>query len=100
MSSAAATAAVATEILAAQKLYYNSTPNPGAAIFLVISSQLLGYGIAGLLRNVLVHPVRMVWPINLPVNTLLETLHRDKKETSHRLKIFYVLFAIVFVWEV
>lgn len=53
MSSAAATAAVATEILAAQKLYYNSTPNPGAAIFLVISSQMLGYGIAGLLRNVL-----------------------------------------------
>ena len=100
MASAAATAAVATEILAAQKLYYGMNPNPGAAIFLVISSQLLGYGIAGLLRSVLVRPTRMLWPINIPVNTLLETLHRDKKETKVRLRFFYIVFAILFVWEV
>lgn len=100
MASAAATAAVATEILAAQKLYYDMDPNPGAAVFLVISSQLLGYGIAGLLRKVLVRPTKMLWPINLPVNTLLETLHRDKKETKLRLKIFYVMFACIFVYEV
>lgn len=100
MASAAATAAVATEILAAQKLYYNMDPPAGAAVFLVISSQLLGYGIAGLLRHTLVHPTKMLWPINLPVNTLLETLHRDKRETKHRLKIFYIVFAVLFVWEV
>ena len=58
MASAAATNAVSTEILAAQKLYYNMDPNAGAAIFLVISSQLLGFGIAGLLRSVLVQPTR------------------------------------------
>jgi hypothetical protein len=56
MASAAATNAVSTEILAAQRLYYNMDPSPGAAIFLVISSQLLGFGIAGLLRSVLVQP--------------------------------------------
>lgn len=100
MASASATTAVSTEILAAQKLYYGATPNPGAAIFLVMSSQLLGMGIAGLLRKVLVRPTRMLWPVNLPINTLLETLHRDRKETKQRLKIFYVIFAIVFVWEV
>jgi OPT family oligopeptide transporter len=100
MSSAAATAAVATEILAAQKLYYDMDPSPGAAIFLVISSQLLGYGIAGLLRETLVRPTKMLWPINIPVNTLLETLHRDKKETKSRLKVFYIVFCCLFVWEV
>ncbi|GAB7352500.1 hypothetical protein MBLNU459_g2902t1 [Dothideomycetes sp. NU459] len=100
MASAAATAAVATEILAAQKLYYNMDPNPGAAVFLVISSQLLGYGIAGLLRDVLVRPTKMIWPINIPVNTLLETLHRDKQETKLRLKIFYIAFSCIFVYEV
>ncbi|KAK9388446.1 OPT superfamily oligopeptide transporter [Lipomyces mesembrius] len=99
-ASAAATAAVATEILAAQKLYYNMDPSPAAAVFLVISSQLLGYGIAGLLRSVLVQPTKMLWPINIPVNALLETLHRDKKETKLRLKIFYVLFAFMFVYEI
>ena len=58
MASAAATNAVSTEILAAQKLYYNMDPSTGAAIFLIISSQLLGFGIAGLLRSVLVQPTR------------------------------------------
>ena len=58
MSSAAATNAVSTEILANQRLYYNMDPSPGFAIFLVISSQLLGFGIAGLLRSVLVQPTR------------------------------------------
>ncbi len=100
MASASATAAVATEILAAQKLYYNQDPPPGAAIFLVISSQLLGYGIAGLLRSVLVYPTKMLWPINIPINTLLETIHRDKKETKQRLKIFYIVFFCLFVYEV
>jgi OPT family oligopeptide transporter len=100
MSSASATAAVATEILAAQDLYYNSTPNAAASVFLVISSQLLGYGIAGLLRSVLVWPTKVLWPINIPVNSLLETLHRDRKETKSRLKVFYIVFACLFVWEV
>jgi hypothetical protein len=58
MASAAATNSVSTEILAAQRLYYNENPNPAAAVFLVISSQLLGFGIAGLLRSVLVQPTR------------------------------------------
>lgn len=100
MASASATAAVATEILAAQDLYYGSTPEPAAAVFLVISSQLLGYGIAGLLRSVLVQPTKLLWPINIPVNTLLETLHRDKAETKVRLKVFYIVFGVMFVWEV
>lgn len=50
MSSAAANSALATEVLAVQRLYYNTTPNPAASIFLLFSSQLLGYGIGGLFR--------------------------------------------------
>ena len=100
MASSSATAAVSTEILAAQKLYYGETPSPGAAIFLVMSSQLLGMSIAGLMRPVLVRPVKMLWPINLPINSLLETLHRDKKETSQRLKIFWIVFTVMFFWEI
>lgn len=100
MASAAATAAVATEILAAQKLYYNMDPPPAAAVFLVIAAQLLGYGLAGLLRDTLMHPTKMLWPINLPVNTLLKTLHSDERETKQRLKLFYIVFVALFVWEV
>ncbi|KAL6909302.1 OPT oligopeptide transporter domain-containing protein [Trichoderma evansii] len=100
MGSAGSTSAVATQILAAQRLYYGSDPNRGAAIFLVIASQFLSYGIAGLLRTVLVQPAKMLWPINIPVNTLLETLHRDKAETKQRLKYFSVVFSGAFFWEI
>lgn len=50
MASAAANSALGTEVLAVQRLYYNITPNAGASIFLLFSSQLLGYGIGGMMR--------------------------------------------------
>jgi OPT family oligopeptide transporter len=100
MASAAAQAAASTEVLAAQQLFYGGYPSRVAGIFVTISSQMFGFGIAGMLREVLVYPTKMIWPINLPVATLLETLHRDKGETKKRLKIFYIIFAAIFVWEV
>jgi hypothetical protein len=100
MASAAAQAAASTEVLAAQQLFYGGYPSRVAGIFITMSSQLIGFGIAGLLRDVLVYPTKMIWPINLPVATLLETLHRDKTETKKRLKVFYIVFAAIFVWEV
>ena len=50
MASAAANSALATDVLAVQRLYYNITPNAAASIFLLFSSQLLGYGVGGVLR--------------------------------------------------
>ena len=99
MASAAAQAATSTEALAAQQLFYGGYPSRAAGIFVTLSSQLIGFGIAGLLRDVLVYPTNMLWPLNLPVATLLETLHRDKHETKRRLKVFYIIFTIMFVWE-
>lgn len=58
MASAAANSALATEVLAVQRLYYNITPNIPASIFLLFSSQLLGYGIGGVLRCKLLCTVR------------------------------------------
>ena len=51
MASAAANSALGTEVLAVQRLFYNITPNGAASIFLLFSSQLLGYGIGGLMRR-------------------------------------------------
>ena len=99
MASAAAQAATSTEALAAQELFYGGYPSRAAGIFLTLSSQLIGFGIAGLLRDVLVYPTKLLWPINLPVATLLESLHRDKNETKRRLRIFYIIFIAIFVWE-
>lgn len=100
MASAASQAALATEALAAQELFYGGYPNRAAGIFVVLSAQLIGFGIAGLLRGILVHPTHMLWPMNLPVTSLLESLHKDKKVARARLKVFYIVFTIAFVWEI
>lgn len=42
MASSAAVCALGTEQLAVQSLYYNETPNAGSAIFMLLSSQMVG----------------------------------------------------------
>ncbi|KAI4736201.1 OPT superfamily oligopeptide transporter [Aureobasidium sp. EXF-12298] len=100
MASAAGQSALSTEVLAAQELWYGGYPSKAGGVFVTLSSQLVGYGIAGLLREVLVYPTAMLWPINLPVTTLLESLHKDKVVAKQKIKIFYIIFAVIFVWEV
>lgn len=99
MSSSASSAAYATEVLATQKLYYNIIPNAAVAILLLLSSQLLGYGLAGVLRKSLVYPTKMVWPSILPLSSLIETLHRDKAEMRKKFNFFWIIFGVVAVWE-
>ncbi|PYI13003.1 OPT superfamily oligopeptide transporter [Aspergillus japonicus CBS 114.51] len=100
MSSAATQSALATEALSAQQLFYGGYPNHAAAIFIVLSSQLIGFGIAGLLRDVIVRPTKMIWPMTLPITTLLESIHKDKQEAKAKLKIFYIFFGALFVWTI
>ena len=70
-ASAASQSALSTQALAVQQLFYGGYPSQAAGIFITISSQLLGFGVAGLLREVLVYPVKLLWPMNLPVTSLL-----------------------------
>ncbi|KHJ32003.1 putative proton-coupled oligopeptide transporter of the plasma membrane [Erysiphe necator] len=100
MSHTASTAAYATEVLAAQKLYYDTIPNSLVAILLLISSQLLGYGMAGILRSGLVYPTKMSWPQILPLSSLIETLHRDKIEMKKKAVFFWIIFVLIATWEI
>ena len=100
VASSAAQTALAVEVIAVQRLFYDSAPNVAVSILVVISSQCVGYGFAGLLRKALVYPTKMVWPSLLPMNTLLETLHRDRQETRRRLRFFWIILVAVFFWEV
>jgi hypothetical protein len=59
MGSAAANAPFAVEVLAVQRLYYDIVPHAAVAIFLIWSSQTVGYGFAGLMRRVLVYPTKV-----------------------------------------
>jgi hypothetical protein len=81
MASAASQSALATEALAAQQLFYGGYPNKVAGIFVVITAQLIGFGLAGVLRDVLVRPTHMLWPMNLPITSLLG-IYPDSPLTS------------------
>ncbi|GBE83823.1 OPT oligopeptide transporter [Sparassis crispa] len=100
MSSTAATSATAIQVISVQMLYYDNNMNAGIAIFTLISSQLIGYGFAGVLQDVLVYPSKCFWPANIYIANLLQALHYDKQMTSKRVRLFWVLFAIMFCWEI
>ncbi|KAI0030545.1 OPT oligopeptide transporter protein-domain-containing protein [Vararia minispora EC-137] len=100
MSSAAATSALATEVLAVQRLWYNTTPNAAASIFLLFSSQLLGYGIAGLMRGVLLYPSKMLYPGVLPLASMLDAFFTKGVDNTKKLRLFYIAFIVIFFWEI
>ncbi|KAG1803724.1 OPT oligopeptide transporter protein-domain-containing protein [Suillus plorans] len=99
MASAAANSALATEVLAVQRLYYNITPNAVSSIFLLFSSQLLGYGIGGLMRGILLYPSKMLYPGVLPLLSMLDAFYHDGIAARRKLKVFYFVFTAIFIWE-
>ncbi|KAH7927126.1 OPT superfamily oligopeptide transporter [Leucogyrophana mollusca] len=99
MASAAANSALGTEVLAVQRMYYNITPNPGASIFLLFSSQLLGYGIGGMMRSILLYPSKMLYPGVLPLLSMFDALYEGGNAARKKLKVFYIVFGFIFIWE-
>lgn len=70
-------------------------------IFTLIGSQLLGYGLGGLMRGFLVYPTYMVFPNLLPTVQLFDALHRGKGIflQKKRVKFFWSVFIGIFIWE-
>lgn len=99
MSSAAANSALGTEVLAVQRLYYNITPNAAASIFLLFSSQLIGYGIAGLMRRILLYPSKMLYPGTLPLVAMFDAWYEKGAANRKKLKLFTIAFFVIFFWE-
>ncbi|KAJ7484920.1 peptide transporter MTD1 [Mycena galericulata] len=100
-ASTAAGSALAISIFAADELYYNIQPNAGVGIFTLIGSQLLGYGLGGIMRSFLVYPTYMVFPSLLPTVQLFDALHRGKKIflQKKRVRFFWSCFIAIFIWE-
>lgn len=66
------------------------------SLVLVLATQLTGFGLAGLCRRFLVWPASMVWPQNLVICTLLNTLHAEDEDTSTGSITRYRYFLYVF----
>lgn len=92
-------------------MFYKRSPHPIISILFVITSQTLGYGIAGIMRKFLVWPASMIWPANLVNCALFRTLHNDPTEqraslhtdrgaswTMSRLRFFFLASFCQFLW--
>lgn len=69
----------ATHILSAVKLLYKRKLTFLPAILVMITTQMLGFGWAGLFRKFLVEPAEMWWPTNLVQVSLFSALHEKEK---------------------
>ncbi|EEB98323.1 hypothetical protein MPER_02192, partial [Moniliophthora perniciosa FA553] len=101
MSSTASHSPKAISIFAAQDLFYNVKPNAAIGIFTLIASQLIGYGLAGIMRVFLVYPTFAFYPQLMPTVQLFDALHRGQAMVMQkkRLKFFWTVFIAIFVWE-
>ena len=97
----------AIDILLAQEIFYQQYFKWGFQILLTISTQAMGFGLAGISRRFLVWPSAMVWPGTLVTTTVMYSLHdhsRSDPTTTNgwrigRYKFFLVMASITFLWE-
>ncbi|CAL0299327.1 unnamed protein product [Lupinus luteus] len=83
------------------KAFYHRTINPIAAYMLAISTQMLGYGWAGIFRKFLVDSPYMWWPSNLVQVSLFRAFHEKERRPrggQTRLQFFFLVFVASFVY--
>jgi hypothetical protein len=61
-----------------QRVYYNQHPTFAYQWLIVMSTQLIGFSIGGIMRRFLVSPPSMIWPSNLVLCALFNTLHSQE----------------------
>ncbi|KAG5612828.1 hypothetical protein H5410_024109 [Solanum commersonii] len=72
-----------------------------AGWILVVATQVLGYGWAGIMRKYVVDPAEMWWPSSLVQVSLFRALHDKEGEgKTSRGKFFLVVLACSFIWYI
>ncbi|KAF8925226.1 OPT family small oligopeptide transporter [Dissophora ornata] len=94
--------AYAVDIVILQKLWYNSEKPFVAGMFLVLTTQITGFAIAGAIRRFLVRPAHMIWPQTLVTASLFRSLHAIHNQDDHtrmsRVKYFLLVSGGMFVY--
>ncbi|KAF9114931.1 hypothetical protein BGW39_003224, partial [Mortierella sp. 14UC] len=94
--------AYAVDITVIQKVFYEQYYGFLANLLLILCTQMLGYGMAGVLRRYLVYPSAMIWPANLVQVALFNTLHKEEDLAPGqwtRFRFFCVAALVMFVYQ-
>lgn len=105
--STAAGSAYAIDILSATDLFLNYRIGVVGSLILIITTQCVGYGMAGLLRRYLVYPAEMVWWSNLVQVVFYNGMHSTGEFKTMQMirgwsymKYFWVFCTGMFIYEV
>lgn len=107
MTAAGSALSYALDILLAQEVFYDQHFGWGFQLLLILSTQAMGFGLAGVMRRFLVWPAAMVWPATLIFTTVMHTLHdhspADPSLTNGwrigRYKFFLIAAGSIFCYE-
>ncbi|XP_029125425.1 oligopeptide transporter 7 [Cajanus cajan] len=93
----------AVHFVCAVKVFYRMELTVLAALLVVITTQVLGFGWAGVFRRYLVEPASMWWPQNLVQVSLFRALHEKEerpKDGLTRNQFFLIAFLCSFAYYV
>ncbi|KAJ3186399.1 hypothetical protein HK101_009677 [Irineochytrium annulatum] len=99
-SSGANTAYALYNIIGQKYQLYQSDLSTPACITFAIVTQCLGYGLAGLCRRFLVRPSAMLWPANLSIVALIQSLHEPTSSPTSSSSTPRLRSRFAFYWLV
>ncbi|XP_038725465.1 oligopeptide transporter 7 [Tripterygium wilfordii] len=93
----------AIHIVTIVKVFYKRHITFFVSFIVVITTQVLGFGWAGIFRRYLVEPAAMWWPANLVQVSLFRALHEEEKRPKGgvtRIQFFLIAFMCSFAYYV
>ena len=87
-------------------VYWNQDYGAGFSFLYLLTTQMLGFGLAGLARRWLVYPAALIWPAALPSTVLFRSLHEPQEKSTvngwsmsrYRFFAYFTTFAFVLYW--
>ncbi|KAJ8772904.1 hypothetical protein K2173_028081 [Erythroxylum novogranatense] len=92
--------AYAISIIDIIRAFYHRKISFLASWLLVNTTQVLGYGWAGIMRKYVVEPAQMWWPSSLVQVSLFSALHEKDRQRMSRGKFFLIALISSFSWYV
>lgn len=70
------------QVIVEQKMFYGQDVGILYQLLLTLSTQILGYAIAGVTRAFLVRPSGMIWPTTLVSRAMFSSLHKNENKPA------------------
>ncbi|KAH7677425.1 Oligopeptide transporter OPT protein [Dioscorea alata] len=78
-------------IIISKKVFFSQHLNPISSFMMMISTQILGYGIGGLFTKLLVDSPYMWWPFTLTTVTMFRAMHETEEKVKGKTSKFQFL---------